>query len=406
MKHILTFLLVLFFCPCNAQSANKPSIEFTSDLEVFENIAGLKERLKGVELIALGENTHGLGKVFEAKTELVKFLHKELGFDLVLFESGFGDAALAWEQLDALSSKEFARIFSSNFYYNSEEIINLIDFAKLQNGNLKVQGFDCQPQQNYLIRRMTEVVQPLDSMFAKSIATEMRNFNKLYQFENDKDTLSFNKQRDSFIAFLHDYRAFLNENINELLSTGTTKNEINALNKASEIFINTYANIKMGELMSWPLADNVRDKSLSETVKWFKEANPTSKIIVWAQNSHIENKTKPNYNVNWMGHHLKKAYGDKYYSIGAVVYSGKNLNYNGTFDFEHKDPSYLAYHLNQFQKEAYVLDLRKYNKNDFTSELLLGMENNGNTARFVAKERFDGLLFIKYSDVPSLIKKE
>ncbi|WP_317193559.1 erythromycin esterase family protein [Marivirga aurantiaca] len=120
----------------------------------------------------------------------------------------------------------------------------------------------------------------------------------------------------------------------------------------------------------------------------------------------MENKTKPNYNVNWMGHSLKNAFADKYYSIGTIVYSGKNLNYNGTFDFEHKDNNYLAYHLDQFQKEKYVLDLRTYNKNDFTSELLLGMENNGNTAEFIAKDRFDGLLFIKHSGLPKLIKKE
>ena len=107
-----------------------------------------------------------------------------------------------------------------------------------------------------------------------------------------------------------------------------------------------------------------------------------------------------------MGHSLKEIYGDKYYSIGAVVYSGKNLNYNDMVDFEHNDKTYLAYHLNQFQREKYVLDLRQHSQKDFTNELLLGVENNGNTAEFIAKDRFDGLLFIKYSDIPSLIKKE
>ncbi|MEZ5059237.1 MAG: erythromycin esterase family protein [Saprospiraceae bacterium] len=143
-----------------------------------------------------------------------------------------------------------------------------------------------------------------------------------------------------------------------------------------------------------------------ETVKRIKASNPKSKIIIWAQNSHIENTPKPNYTVNWMGHQLKKEFGDKYYSVGAVVYSGTNLNYNGTFEFEHKDKGYLAYHLNQFQKEKYLLDLKNYDKIDFTQQLLLGMENNGSTAGFKAKERFDGLLFLKYSDVPKLIEKD
>jgi len=88
------------------------------------------------------------------------------------------------------------------------------------------------------------------------------------------------------------------------------------------------------------------------------------------------------------------------------VYSGINLNYNGTFDFEHADKAYLAYHLNQFQRERLVLDLREYEQDDFTRQLLLGMESNGNTAEFIARDRFDGLLFIKHSDIPRLITKE
>ena len=404
MNKILTFIVILTFCSCRAQTNFNSTIEFTSDLEKFENLSRLKESLKGVEIIALGENTHGLGEVFTAKTELVKFLHQELGFDLVLFESGFGDAALAWEQLDSLSTKEFTTVFSSNFYYNSVEIENLVNYAKSH--NVKLQGFDCQPQQNYLIKRMMEIVQPIDSVLAKSVPLEMRSFNNLYQFENDKDTLSFNNQRDRFIEFLQTYNTFLQKNINDILNSGTTENEINALKKSNEIFTETYSKISIGELMGWPIAYNIRDKSLFENVKSFKESNPESKIIIWAQNSHIENKTKPNYNVNWMGHSLKEIYGDKYYSIGAVVYSGKNLNYNDMVDFEHNDKTYLAYHLNQFQREKYVLDLRQHSKKDFTNELLLGMENNGNTAEFIAKDRFDGLLFIKYSDIPSLIKKE
>ena len=404
MNKILT-LIILTFYSCKSQNNFNSTIEFTTNLEKFENLSRLRESLKGVEILALGENTHGLGEVFTAKTELVKFLHQELGFDLVLFESGFGDAALAWEQLESLSIKEFTSVFSSNFYYNSEEIENLVNYAKSQNGKLKLQGFDCQPQQNFLIKRMTEIIHPIDSSLAKSVALEMRSFNNLYEFENNKDTLAFNNQRDRFIDFLNNYNTFLNKNTNELLNSGTTKNEISALKKSNEIFIDTYSKINIGEIMSWPEADNIRDQSLFEIVKSFKEEYPEIKIIIWAQNSHIENKTKPNYNVNWMGHYLKKTFGNKYYSIGTVVFSGKNLNYNGTFDFEHNDNKYLAYHLNQFQKEKYVLDLRKHSKNDFTKKLLLGMENNGNTAEFVAKDRFDGLLFIKYSDIPKLIKK-
>ena len=72
MKNILNLLIILTLTSCKAQS----NIEFTSDLERFRNLSELEETLKDVEIIALGENTHGLGEVFKVKSDLVKFLHQ------------------------------------------------------------------------------------------------------------------------------------------------------------------------------------------------------------------------------------------------------------------------------------------------------------------------------------------
>jgi erythromycin esterase len=404
MNKILIIIFLFLFTSSKAQTIFDLKILYTQDLKDFKNISALRETLKDVEIMALGENTHGLGQVFKAKADLVKFLHQELGFNLILFESGFGDAALAWEQFDSLSTKDFTLSFTSNFYYHSKEILELMEYVKSQNKKLKIQGFDCQPQQNYLINRMSQIVIPIDSVFAKLVKVAFRNFNKLYQFENDKDTISFFKQRDEFVTFLDRYNKIMKENEQRLLKLGTTKNEIDAIRKSNQIFTDTYSKIEFGSMMGWPISANIRDKSLFETIKWFKENNPKSKIIIWAQNSHIENKAKPNNSVNWMGHSLKETYGNKYYSLGVDVYSGKNLEYNRNFDFEHNDKDYLAYHLNQFNKEAFILNLRNYKQNDFIKEALLGMESGGNTARFIAKERFDGILFVKYSDIPQLIK--
>jgi len=403
MNRILILISLFLFTSTKAQTIINPKIEFTSDLREFNNLTALRETLKDIEIIALGENTHGLGNVFKVKADLVKFLHKELGFNLILFESGFGDGALAWEQFDSLSAEDLTLSFTSNFYYHSKEILELMEYVKSQDKKLKVQGFDCQPQQNYLINRMSQIVTPIDSVFAKSVKIQFRNFNKLYQYENDKDTINFYKQRDEFFSFLDSYTKVIIENEQKLLKSGTTQNELEAIKKSNQIFYTTYSKIEFGSMMGWPISANIRDKSLFETVKWFKENNPKSKIIVWAQNSHIENKPKPNNSVKWMGHSLKEAYGNKYYSLGAVVYSGKNLEYNRSFDFEHNDKNFLAYHLNQFNKDAFVLNLRNYKQNDFINESLLGMESGGNTARFIAKDRFDGILFIKYSSIPQII---
>jgi hypothetical protein len=50
------------------------------------------------------------------------------------------------------------------------------------------------------------------------------------------------------------------------------------------------------------------------------------------------------------------------------------------------------------------MDLRKEAGLDFLGKPLLGMENEGDKAEFVAHERFDGILFIRRSDIPTLLK--
>lgn len=65
----------------------------------FRDLQALKSSLHGVRLVLLGEATHGDGATFLAKTRIVEFLHEELGFDVLIFESGFYDCARASQEL-------------------------------------------------------------------------------------------------------------------------------------------------------------------------------------------------------------------------------------------------------------------------------------------------------------------
>lgn len=59
-------------------------------------------------VVILGEATHGDGTAFLAKARLVRFLHRELGFDVLAFESGFYDCWKAWERIEAGGDPETA----------------------------------------------------------------------------------------------------------------------------------------------------------------------------------------------------------------------------------------------------------------------------------------------------------
>ncbi|MEO1530398.1 MAG: erythromycin esterase family protein [Planctomycetota bacterium] len=394
---LLTLLLLVLCVPSICEGQQR--VEFTSDLKTFADLSALKTVLKDVDVVALGENTHGLGEVFRAKAQLVEFLHRELGFDLVLFESGFGDAALAWTDRDSLSSDELTRSFTSNFYYHCEEIRDLVEYVTSTNGTLRIGGIDCQPQQDYFSRRLTKLIEPVDPVFAKSVVSGLRDFNKLYQLERDEQTDAFRKQRDQFIAFLSACEDRLEKLKGREVGDAPSEAEVAGCVETIRLFKTTYARVEPGQLMGWPASVNLRDKAMFERVLDFRKRFPDSKIIIWAQNSHVENQAKPGYSVTWMGHHLKRHFGEKYYSIGAVVYRGESLGYSDTLEFEHNDEEYLAFHLHRLKRSSFVLDLRA-RQTRVGKTAALGMETGGNTAKFVPQDRFDGLLFLEYSGVP------
>lgn len=64
--------------------------------EDWSDLSGLARLLSDVRLVVLGEATHGDGATFLAKTRFIEFLHQRLGFDLLVFESGFYDCSRAW----------------------------------------------------------------------------------------------------------------------------------------------------------------------------------------------------------------------------------------------------------------------------------------------------------------------
>src|SRR2546430_1406283 len=65
----------------------------------FADLKPLRTTLKGVRVVLLGEQDHGDGTTLLAKTRLIRFLHEQMGFDVLAFESGFYDCPKAWELL-------------------------------------------------------------------------------------------------------------------------------------------------------------------------------------------------------------------------------------------------------------------------------------------------------------------
>lgn len=67
--------------------------------EDFADLIPLDAALSRTQVVLLGGG-HGGGSDFLAMTRLIKFLHQQMGFDVLVFESGFYDCARAWPPRD------------------------------------------------------------------------------------------------------------------------------------------------------------------------------------------------------------------------------------------------------------------------------------------------------------------
>ena len=89
---------VIIFLACSKKKGMKENLVSL----VSKDCENLDVFIKDHSVIGLGEYTHGDGKLFELKTEIIEHLHKKLGFEAVLMESDFQ----ATDQiLPALSSR-------------------------------------------------------------------------------------------------------------------------------------------------------------------------------------------------------------------------------------------------------------------------------------------------------------
>lgn len=72
----------------------------------FSDLEGLRPVLERRRVVLLGEHSHGDGAAFAVKSRLVRFLHRELGFDVIAFEAGIFDCMAARRALQGSTIEE------------------------------------------------------------------------------------------------------------------------------------------------------------------------------------------------------------------------------------------------------------------------------------------------------------
>lgn len=293
----------------------------------FSDLEPLHDALKDVRLVLLGEADHGSGSDFLAKTRLVKFLHQELGFDVLAMEAPMYDMTVAWDSLKSgAPARESFALGALGQWHGSEQMQPLIEYiSKESAGNqpLELAGFDNQPQMasvRFFVDDLTGFLteQGVDSPLIDPESAEYGILEALAEvrYRQGIEQIPDETKRNRFLSALDD----VVESVSKLEGEG-----VRLWNRVLRSFaFHARRVFAPAEGVSFWEAAALRNEQMAENLIWLKkEWYPDRKIIAWAANAHVMRLSDippAGGSGPSMGYSIGETFGSESYVIAMVSY--------------------------------------------------------------------------------------
>lgn len=306
----------------------------------FEDLEMLKPLLHDKRIVFLGESSHGTAEFSLAKTRLIQFLHQEMGYNVLAFESGMGNAMNAQGQIDKQTAKQTMKNAIYPVWW-SKETLPLFEYAKKTQKTdkpLKLAGFDILQQNAFTNGDWLQ-----NSELAKQFS-EVEE--QLADWTYGKDLQGYQKVKPSIIEVYKQVKSQVQLKEKELkaaypsephivkLMERTLADRIRFADEYVELSIQSNIEVEQNNYDSYFKTMEWRDQSMMENLLWLaEEIYPTEKFIVWAHNDHIRKAQSEvmgsPFPVKLMGERLPDIYKKYSYVLGLYMASGETANNMG-----------------------------------------------------------------------------
>jgi erythromycin esterase len=299
----------------------------------YSDLQFLKPLLADRRLVQLGESGHGVAEFNTMKVRLIKFLHEQMGFDVIAFESSIFECFYANARAGALSSTDLIRnsIFG---VWHTQEVLPLFEYIKETQKTsrpLILAGFDVQISSYAGVRErpnfLRDIVENLDPIYANEVGF----FDSLFVDQATKGFFQF----EAFILTSGNlYTSIYEQLVSFFDQNEDTLQAIYSNNKLAPLIARqtAWSMIEYIEMIKIYTANPnagvfIRDQGMARNVEYLMDTvYPDKKIMSWAHNFHIRHKeeevTRDFYDGKTMGTWVAERYRDVLYTIGLYMYRG------------------------------------------------------------------------------------
>mgnify|MGYP003640926646 CR=1 FL=1 len=384
-------------------SQNVSSIRtIDSDDTDFSDLSFLSNVLQGNRIVSLGEQSHNDGAAFDSKVRLIKYLHEELNYNVIAFESGLYDCSKA---NDLIENREIGNdtnyLFQAIFrIWDTKEVDELaayLDETQKTSNPLILAGFDCQFAGRFSKKNLSidfnKLIDDIEISANVKLGIDRNELDEslkhLVKYSNYHNKLSSSDT------------TFISLTITKLLTT-IEKYKLN--NDSIDYWKQLMQSIKVDYRRKYMTSDRgntIRDSTMAENIFWLSNKKfKDEKIILWAHNMHLIKESKSivygyERDRTTTGEYLKMRFSDEYYFIAFTSYKGSAVRVLGmNFKVEKPKEKSIEQFFHQKKESFLFLDFRgikeKGNPYFFNSKI-----NNHTPLDMDLYKMVDGIFYIE-----------
>lgn len=400
IKAFVLFLLLSY--NSSAQVKTKESYPIASlTADDHKDLAFLKKMVADKKVVLLGESSHGIGDYYSLKVRLIKYLHKECGFEVLALESGIADIFLEYQKVDTISSTSLR---NNTVYGNFQcaEIMPLFDYIKQTAAGSKplvYSGFDSQnfSASLHLTRR---ILTGISGTTGDSLMNCITKYYRIPSLLWEQDRAPLFILADSIRSAASMALRMIQQHKDSILA----RYHLSAL--GFRFLEKALENHRDAVSLDWNREDPVsrRDSLMAANLFWLmNEVYPNKKVIVWAHNGHIDRTSAIGNPYKWMGHYISERFGTKSFHIGLFAKTGETYEWwtktNKSFNNDKPDD---VENLSAIYPITFLLMNSRSKTYRWMNKKLYGYEvESGGRIQFIPSKRFDAIITIKKVKLPT-----